>query len=94
MEQELLEECADWIAGQMEEEGYLIDAGLVQLILEREGESPQRIPTVTHAQAAAQLVERLTADGVQGVPNAVDERLIQIVLEWEDEFLSLAGRPR
>ena len=94
MEKNLLVECADWIAEQMAEEGFLIDAGLVQVALEKERASAIDIPTVTHAEAATRLVAELAADGVQGVPEAVDARLIRIVLEWEDEFLALAGRPR
>ncbi len=94
MDHELLVECADWIAEQMAEEGFMIDAGLIQLALEKERDSSISIPSITHADAAAQLVAELAADGVQGVPEAVDERLIRMVLEWEDEFLALAGRPR
>ena len=94
MDQDLLVECADWIAEQMAEEGFLIDADLIQVTLEKERESAIDIPAVTHHEAAALLVAELAADGVQGVPEAVDERLILMVLEWEDEFLALAGRPR
>jgi hypothetical protein len=94
LEPELLTECADWIAEQMAEEGYLIDAGLIELIIERELASPARIPAVSHAEMAAQLLDILAADGVQGVPEAIDARLVRLVLEWEDEFLALAGRPR
>lgn len=94
LEEELLVECADWIAEQMAEEGYLIDGGLVQLILEKEQAAPAHIPTITHEQAARRLVEELAAAGVQGAPDAVDERLVRAVLEWEDDFLSLAGRSR
>ena len=94
MEHELLVECADWIAAQLEEEGYWVDAGLIQLILEKEQHAPVRIPSVPHRQAADHLATALAADGVQGVPDAVDASLITIILQWEDEFLALAGRPR
>lgn len=94
MDHDLLVECADWIAAQMEEEGFLVDAGLVQLVLEKERTAPARIPAVAHAEAAAHLVALLAADGIRGVPDAIDERLVRIVLEWEDDFLALAGRPR
>ena len=94
MEHELLVECADWIAEQMSEEGYLIDAELIQLVLEKERTAAARVPAVSHGEAAAGLVAELAADGVQGIPDSVDARLVRVVLEWEDEFLALAGRPR
>ncbi|MFN8556147.1 MAG: hypothetical protein U0531_01935 [Dehalococcoidia bacterium] len=94
MEPELLQECAGWIAEQMAEEGYLIDPYLVELILEKERATPVRIPAIDHTTAATQLVADLAADGVEGVPDVVDARLIRQVLEWEDEFLSFAGRTR
>lgn len=94
MERELLVECADWIAEQMADEGYLVDGGLVELILQREAAATVRIPAVSHEEAARLLVAGLAADGVQGAPDAVDDRLVRAVLEWEDEFLALAGRPR
>ena len=94
MNQELIEECADWIAGQMQEEGYLIDPALVQRILETEQDQPVRVPRVSHQEAATGLVVELEAAGVRGIPEAVHARLVMTVLEWEDEFLALAGRPR
>ncbi|MBI2760538.1 MAG: hypothetical protein HYX51_03825 [Chloroflexi bacterium] len=94
MDQDLLIECADWIAEQMSEEGYMIDAGLIQLILEKERSVPIVIPDVPHGEAATLLVAELAADGVQGVPEAVNERLVVAVLEWEDDFLAFAGKAR
>jgi hypothetical protein len=90
----LLSECADWVAAQMEEEGFLVDPGLVELILEQEREGSLGALPSSHVEAAPRLLELLTAAGVRGVPEAVNERLIIAVLEWEDEFLALAGRPR
>ena len=88
-------ECADWIAAQLEEEeGMWVDAALVQQILELEREDPQRIPEITHEDAAGRVLQRLIDAGVQGVPDAIDQRLILGVLQWEDDFLSFAGRSR
>jgi hypothetical protein len=91
---ELMEECADWIAAQMEEESMYVDAGLVQLMLEQEWAEQQRIPAITHEQAADRIIERLADKGIQGAPDPIDRRLVTGVLQWEDDFLALAGRPR
>lgn len=94
MEQELLVECADWIAEQMNDEGFMIDADLIQLVLEHERDSGIVIPKTPHPQAAEQLVQRLAAAGVQGAPDTIDARLVLMILQWEDDFLGFAGRPR
>lgn len=94
MEPELITECADWIAEQMSEEGYLIDAGLIELVLQKERLQAQRIPAITHQQAAADIVAMLAEDGIQGIPDSINDRLLVTILEWEDEFLSFAGRSR
>jgi hypothetical protein len=91
---ELMEECADWIAAQMEEESMFIDAGLVQLMLEHEWADTERIPAITHDQAADRILKRLDEAGIQGAPDPIDRRLVLGVLQWEDDFLALAGRPR
>jgi hypothetical protein len=91
---ELIEECANWIAEQMEEEGLWVDADLIQLMIEKEWQEPRRIPEITHDQAADLILVRLAEAGVQGAPDAIDRRLILGVLQWEDDFLSLAGRSR
>ena len=88
---ELLIECADWIAEQLEEENIWVDARLIEQVLrsEREGE------TFGSRREAAEAAQRaLTEAGVQGMPDAVDLRLLNSILEWEDDFLALAGRPR
>jgi hypothetical protein len=91
---ELMEECADWIAAQMEEESMFVDPMLVQQILEHEWANETRIPEITHEQAVAAILQRLVDAGVQGAPDSIDQRLILTVLQWEDDFLSLAGRTR
>lgn len=94
MTPELLEECADWIAAQLEEESVYVDGGLVQLMLEKEWAEPERIPAITHEQAADRIIERLAEQGIHGTPDPIDRRLVTGVLQWEDDFLALAGRPR
>jgi hypothetical protein len=94
LEPALIEEAASWIAEQMEEEGYLIDPGLIQLILEREHGDGGPAPASAHAHTARRILLALEAEGVRGVPEAINDRLVVAVLEWEDEFLTFAGRPR
>lgn len=94
LDPDLLAECAGWIAAQMEEEGYLIDPALVQLIIEYEHDGAGPPPASLHPQTARRVVAALEAAGVRGMPETVNEGLVRIVLEWEDEFLALAGRPR
>ena len=94
MTPELMEECADWIAAQLEEESTFVDAGLIQLILEHEWADDARIPAITHQQAAERILERLVAAGIQSAPNAISGWLIVGILQWEDDFLALAGRNR
>jgi len=92
---ELMEECADWIAVQLEEESAMfVDAGLVQLMLEHEWGEEERIPQITHEQAADRILQRLHEAGIHGAPDPIDQRLILGILQWEDDFLALAGRPR
>lgn len=88
----LWEECADWIAEQMEEENMLVDPALVALVLEVEREQAgDRAASLGTARAIeATLSER----GVAGVPDTIDARLLFSILQWEDEFLGLAGKPR
>lgn len=90
--QSLLDECAEWIAAQLEEENIFIDPGLVTLILAVERDSgPARAASATMATA---IEIRLIEQGTVGVPDAINADLILAVLGWEDEFMALAGRPR
>ena len=88
----LWEECAEWIAEQMEEENMLVDPALVSLVLEIEREQAEdRAASIETARAIeATMSER----GVNGVPDTIDARLIFSILQWEDDFLGFAGTPR
>ena len=46
---------------------------------------------VSHAD---RILKRLDEAGIQGAPDPIDRRLVLGVLQWEDDFLALAGRPR
>ena len=87
----LLIECADWIAEQLEEENIWVDARLIEQVLRTERDGAE-FGSRREAAEAVQLA--LTQAGVQGMPDAVDLRLLNSILEWEDDFLALAGRPR
>ncbi|MGI8550538.1 MAG: hypothetical protein ACR2PL_07040 [Dehalococcoidia bacterium] len=87
----LISECADWIADQLEEENMWVDAGLIELVLQTERNDCSRDSPRATGQA---IHDALTTAGVQGMPDAIDVRLIVSILEWEDDFLALAGRPR
>ncbi len=90
--QSLLDECAEWVAAQLEEENVFIDPGLVSLIMETERQAGP--PRAASPELAADLEQRLMDQGVRGVPDAINARLLFLVLQWEDEFMALAGRPR
>ena len=90
--QSLLDECAEWVAMQLEEENVFVDPGLVSLVMEIERSlgSPR-----SANQATAIAVEHVLAErGVQAAPSSVDAALVFSVLQWEDEFMALAGRAR
>lgn len=90
--QSLLDECAEWVAAQLEEENIFVDPGLVSLIMETERKAgPPRAASQEQATAIEAL---LIEQGVQGVPDAINASLLFAVLQWEDEFMALAGRPR
>jgi len=89
--QSLLDECAEWVAAQLEEENIFVDPGLVSLIMETERQTgPPRAACSGLAAIEARLIEQ----GVQGVPDAINATLLFAVLQWEDEFMALAGQPR
>jgi hypothetical protein len=88
----LFTECASWVWEQLQEEGYHFAGELVELILFTERElalHTEPLPLI-----AARLAEEFRMRGVAGNPNPLEPPLIQAVLEWEDEFLGLAGIPR
>ncbi|GBD23139.1 hypothetical protein HRbin29_00793 [bacterium HR29] len=89
----LFTECAEWIWEQLQEEdGIFLSGELVELILvtERElGIHDRDLFTI-----ASTLAAEFAARGIQTAPGAITADLIRAVLEWEDQFLGLAGIPR
>ena len=89
---ELFTECAGWIWEQLAEEGFQLSGELVELVLTTERElGIHACPT---AESAQLLTEEFRMRGISTAPYALDAPLIAAVLDWEDEFLGLAGIPR
>jgi hypothetical protein len=85
----LLEECAEWVWEQLQEEGFFLAGELVELILvtERElGIHARDLPVI-----AGIVDDEFRMRGIGGSPAPIDRAIIRAVLEWEDEFLGLAG---
>ena len=90
LEGALLEECAEWIWEQIQEEGLFVPGELIELILttERElGLQVRPLPEIATGVAAAFREQ-------SHLLSPTDERAIESVLAWEDEFLGIAGIPR
>lgn len=90
--QSLLDECADWVAAQLEEENVFVDPGLVSLVMElerRDGPARSASP-----EGAAAIESLMVEQGIRGIPDSINAGLIYQILQWEDEFMALAGQPR
>ena len=90
LEGALLEECAEWIWEQVQEEGLFVPGELVELILTTERELG--LQARPHAEIAAGVAAAFREQSHLLSPT--DERAIGAVLAWEDEFLGIAGIPR
>jgi len=90
LEGALLEECAEWIWEQIQEEGLFVPGELIELILTTERElnlHTRPLPEIAAGVAAAFREQ-------SHLLSPTDERAIESVLAWEDEFLGIAGIPR
>lgn len=88
----LFTECAEWIWEQLQEEGIFMAGEVIELILALERELG--IHHLSPSQIAPRVASEFAARGYPTAPGAVTEQLVLAVLEWEDEFLGLAGIPR
>lgn len=88
----LLEECAGWVWEQLQEEGYLLAGELIELILVTERELG--VQGLALDDIARILDDEFRLRGINGNPYPIDQPLIRVALEWEDEFLGLAGISR
>ena len=97
LSKELATECADWIAEQMSDffDG-LIAAELIDLVMEHETavHAEHDDPEMDHRTMSERLVPKLEEAGVRIGPGSVTRELIEEILHWEDECLSMAGQPR
>lgn len=87
LEGALLEECAEWIWEQIQEEGLFVPGELIELILTTERElnlHARPLPEIATGVAAAFREQ-------SHLLSPTDERAIESVLAWEDEFLGIAG---
>ena len=97
LDEKLAAECADWVAEQLSEElGAFIAAELVDLIIAEEIKlrDEHADPEMDHRAMSVHLMPRLENEGVPVKEGGVTRELVEEILYWEDEFLSLAGFPR
>lgn len=88
----LFDECAEWIWEQMQDDGFYLSGELVDLILTTERE------LAIHAQPIDQIAGLLNDEfkmrGISADPYPIDAAMIREVLQWEDDFLGMAGIER
>ncbi len=105
----LMSEAAGWIAAQLSDEGVMVGVDLVELLLGFEWHSLETGIDANDRTALIDAVcERTVANGVQVGPSArmlqerggrpniepVPRSLVEQIVSWEDDFLSLAGIQR
>ena len=88
----LLAECGEWIWEQLQEEGVIIAGELIELVLQTERELG--IQAKTPGAIAPTVDEEFKVRRTPGVPENFDAAMINVVLEWEEEWLGFAGIPR
>ncbi len=97
LDEKMAGECADWVAEQLSEElGGFIAAELIDFVIAEEIKlrDEHSDPEMDHRTMSTHLIPRLEDEGVPVKDGAVTRELVEEILYWEDEFLSLAGFPR
>lgn len=98
MEENLAEECANWIAEQLTDEfGGFVSAEMIDAIFEFEVilRNEHNDAAMDHRTMADRLLVRLEAEGAPvGERWGVTSHLLVEILHWEDEFRALANQPR
>jgi hypothetical protein len=92
LEGKLLEECAEWIWEQLQEDGIIIAGELIELVLQMERELA--IQHKGPGEIAPVLADEFKVRRTPGVPENFNAPMINVVLEWEEEWLGFAGIPR
>lgn len=98
MDEKLAEECANWIAEQLTEEfGGFVSAEMIDAVFEFEViiRNEANDAAIDHRTMAERLLARFEEEGAPvGERWGVTSHLLVEILEWEDEFRSLANQPR
>ncbi len=98
LDEQLATECSNWAAEQLSEEfGGFIAAEVIDAVLEFEADIriAEDDPEMDHASMADRLLARLAEEGAPTDQRwGVTTHLLVEILYWEDEFRTLAGRPR
>lgn len=96
--EQLLEEGADWIAEMLSTEmGGFIPAELCDLVIQAEAQIRVDLndPLMDHQTMAAHVMKELEKDPyIPTGEGKVSEFIIAEILHWEDEFRAMAGHPR
>ena len=106
----LLDEASDWIAEQLSEEGLMVTAGFVDLVLRMEWDSIDAgVAADDRPAVVAAVMERMREENVlvgpppdtlstDGIDTSqirpVPPQFVEQVLSWEDDFLGFAGISR
>ena len=88
----LFDECGEWIWEQLQDDGFYLAGEVIDLILQTE--RALGIHGKEHLAIAEALAEDFRERGIGGNPNPLDAGVIELVLQWEDEFLGYAGISR
>ena len=97
MDNKRLEECANWVAEQASDQlGGFIPAELLDLMFELEPKirAKNKDTEMDHQTMSKFLMTELRNEGVPIDKTGLTENILQELLHWEDECLSLSGIPR
>ena len=98
LDRRLAQEGADWIAEMVSDDlASFIPSELCDLVMETEKRVREESGdhAIDHQTMAARLMAIFEADpDVPTQQGAVSEGLLREILQWEDEFLAMAGQPR
>tara|TARA_B110000196_G_C21096118_1_gene640106 strand:- start:1004 stop:1309 length:306 start_codon:yes stop_codon:yes gene_type:complete len=97
MDKKIYEECANWIAEQASDQlGGFIPAELLDLMFELEPKirNNNNDQTMGHKAMSQFLYDGLINEGVPVEKTGLTKEILEELLHWEDECLSLSGHPR
>jgi len=97
VDKKIYEECANWIAEQASDQlGGFIPAELLDLMFELEPKirSDKNDQMMSHKVMSQFLYNALIDEGVPVEKTGLSREILEELLHWEDECLSLSGNPR